>query len=74
MRKEVRRLGGVRAARIDITTDEQGALHVRVASAGILPRTVMPTRSFGGRTVLYQEGSDVVLESLVPATPIAVSA
>lgn len=65
---------GARAARIDITTDAAGDLHVRVASAGALPRAVMPVRPFAGRTLLYQEGADVVLESVVPAPALAAHA
>lgn len=59
---------GARSARIDISTDAEGDLHVRVASAGELPRAVMPMRPFAGRTLLYQDGEEVVLESTVPAT------
>lgn len=65
---------GARAARIDISTDAGGDLHVRVASAGELPRAVMPVRPFAGRTLLYQDGRDVVLESTLPATLIAAPA
>ena len=65
---------GARAARIDITTEGDGELHVRVASAGSLPRAVMPVRPFAGRTLLYQDGNDVVLESLVPAPALAAHA
>lgn len=59
---------GARSARIDISTDAEGDLHVRVASAGALPRAIMPMRPFAGRTLLYQDGEEVVLESTVPAT------
>ena len=65
---------GARAARIDISTDAGGDLHVRVASAGELPRAVMPMRPFAGRTLLYQDGREVVLESTVPTTRIAAPA
>ncbi|EPD86408.1 hypothetical protein HMPREF1529_00460 [Microbacterium sp. oral taxon 186 str. F0373] len=65
---------GARAARIDISTDAGGDLHVRVASAGELPRAVMPIRPFAGRTLLYQDGAEVVLESTLPATLIAAHA
>ncbi len=49
-------------------------LHVRVASSGALPRAVMPMRPFAGRTLLYQEGDDVVLESMIPAPALAAHA
>jgi hypothetical protein len=65
---------GARAARIDISTDAGGDLHVRVASAGELPRAVMPIRPFAGRTLLYQDGAEVVLESTLPAALIAAHA
>lgn len=65
---------GARAARIDISTDAEGDLHVRVASAGALPRAIMPMRPFAGRTLLYQDGEDVVLESTVPAELLATHA
>lgn len=65
---------GARAARIEITTGADGVLHVRVASSGALPRAVMPMRPFAGRTLLYQEGDDVVLESMIPAPALAAHA
>lgn len=58
---------GARAARIDITAGEGAVVHVRVVSAGSLPRAIMPIRSFAGPTLLYQDGDDVVLESTLPA-------
>lgn len=65
---------GARAARIEITAGDGGVLHVRVASAGSLPRAIMPIRSFTGPTLLYQEGEDVVLESTLPASALAAHA
>ena len=65
---------GARAARIDITSDAAGEVHVRVASAGSLPRAIMPMRSFAGPTLLYQDGPDVVLESTVPVPRLAAHA
>lgn len=57
---------GARAARIEITQEVAGIVRVRVSSAGQLPRPIVPTRSFGGHTLLYQDGADVVLESALP--------
>ncbi|GAA3032676.1 ATPase [Microbacterium dextranolyticum] len=57
---------GARAARIEIVHVDDD-VHVRVASAGQLPRPLVPTRHFGSRTRLYQDGPDVVLEAVVSA-------
>jgi len=65
---------GARAARIDITGDAVGEVHVRVVSTGSLPRAVMPMRPFAGPTLLYQDGTDVVLESTVPIPRLAARA
>lgn len=64
---------GARAARIHIASDDRDGVgrrtgvHVRVSAPGELPRAVMPTRTLGGRALLYQDGDDVVLESTVPS-------
>lgn len=64
---------GARAARIRIASDVRAGVdgragvHVRVSAPGELPRAVMPTRTLGGRALLYQDGDDVVLESTVPS-------
>lgn len=65
---------GARAARIEITMGDSGEMFVRVAAPGRLPRAVMQTRSFTGRTLLFQDGDDVVLEAAVPATGATVNA
>ena len=65
---------GARAARIEITMGDSDEMFVRVAAPGRLPRAVMQTRSFTGRTLLFQDGDDVVLEAAVPATGATVNA
>lgn len=62
---------GARAARIEITMADGDEMFVRVAAPGRLPRAVMKTRSFSGRTLLFQDGDDVVLEAAVPAESAA---
>lgn len=58
---------GARTARIEVSADRRGELFVRVASPGRLPQPIVRTRSFTGRTLLFQDGPDVVLESMLPA-------